>query len=118
MIFYFQKGAIDQYQEKKSTKNEHPKRRLSSYVVTSKKDQKDDQQRKELVELHPTGMHDYMKRKTNEDHDNIQPRKSETDTVKCVSVNGKLDAEVIIMCIIAVWVGHKSSRKMVKTYAM
>ena len=69
-------------------------------------------------ELHPTGTHDYMKRKTNKDHDNIQPRTSGTDTVKCASVNGKLDAEVISMCIIAVWVGHKSSKKMVKTYAM
>ena len=44
----FSKGAIDQYQEKKSTKNEHPKKRLSSYGVKSKKDQKDDQQRKEI----------------------------------------------------------------------
>ena len=33
-------------------------------------------------------------------------------------MNGKLDAEVISMCIVAVWVGHKSSRKMVKTYAI
>ena len=39
------KGANDQYQEKKSTKNEHPKKRLSSYAVKSKNDQKDDQQR-------------------------------------------------------------------------
>ena len=69
-------------------------------------------------ELHPTGMHDYMKRKTNEDHDNTQPRELGTDTVKCASVNGKLDAEIISMCIVAVWVGHKSTRKMVMTYAM
>ena len=52
-----------------------------------------------------------MKRKTNKDHDNAQPRESGTDTVKC----GKLDVEVLSMCIIAVWVGHKSSKKMVKT---
>ena len=71
-----------------------------------------------MFELHPTGMHDYMKKKTNEDHDNPQTRKSGTDTVKCASVNGTLEAEVISMCIVAVWVGHKSSRKMVKTYAM
>ena len=69
-------------------------------------------------ELHLTGMHDYMKRKTNEDHNNTQTRELGTDIVKCASVNGKLDAEVISMCITAVWVGHKSSRKMVKTYAM
>ena len=63
-------------------------------------------------------MHDYMKKKTNEDHDNAQPRELGTDRVKCASVNGKLEAYVITMCIVAVWVGHKSSRKMVKTYAM
>ena len=34
----FSKSAIDQYQEKKSTKNEHPKKRLSSYTVKSKED--------------------------------------------------------------------------------
>ena len=33
-------------------------------------------------------------------------------------MNGKLDAEVISMCIVAVWIVHKSSRKMVKTYAI
>ena len=60
-------------------------------------------------------MYDYMKRKTNKDHDKAQPRESGTDTVKCDSVNGKLDAKVLSICIVAVWVGHKSSRKMVKT---
>ena len=44
----FSKSAIDQYQEKKSTKNEHPKKRLSYYAAKSKKNQKDDQQRKEI----------------------------------------------------------------------
>ena len=63
-------------------------------------------------------MHDYMKKETNEDHENAQPRESETDIVKCPSVNEKLDAKVISMCIVAVWVGHKSSRKMVKTYSV
>ena len=52
-----------------------------------------------MFELHPTGMHDYMKKKTNEDHDNPQTRKSGTDTVKCASVNGTLEAEVISMCL-------------------
>ena len=56
--------------------------------------------------------------KTNEDHDNTQHRESGTDTAKCALVNEKLDAEVISMCIVAVWVGHKSSRKMAKTYVM
>ena len=69
-------------------------------------------------ELHPTGIHDCMKKKTNEDHDNAQPRESGTDAVKCASVNAKLEAEVTSMCIVAVWVGHNSSSKMVKTYAM
>ena len=49
--------------------------------------------------------------KTNEDHDNTQHRESGTDTAKCALVNEKLDAEVISMCIVAVWVGHKSSEK-------
>ena len=43
----FSKSVIDQYQEKKFTKNEYPKKRLSLYVVKSKKDEKDDQKRKE-----------------------------------------------------------------------
>ena len=43
----FSKSAIDQCQEKKSTKNEHPKKRISSYAVKSRKDKKDDQQGKE-----------------------------------------------------------------------
>ena len=59
-----------------------------------------------------------MKRKTSEDHDNTRPAKSGTDTIKFTSVNRKLEAEIIVMCIVAAWVGHKSSRKMVKAYAM
>ena len=43
----FSKSAIDQYQEKKSTKNEHPKKRLTSYAVKPQKDEKDDQHMKE-----------------------------------------------------------------------
>ena len=40
----FSKGAIgQQYQEEKCIKNEHPKKRLSSYAVKSKKDQKENQ---------------------------------------------------------------------------
>ena len=67
-------------------------------------------------ELHLTGMLDYMKRKINKDHDNTQPRESGTDIVKFTSVNGKRDAEVISMCIVDVWVGHMSSKKMVKDH--
>ena len=59
-----------------------------------------------------------MRRKTNEHHGNAQLGKLGTNTVKYASVNEKLEAEVISMCIVAVWVGHKSSRKMVKTYAV
>ena len=66
-------------------------------------------------ELQPTEMYDYMKTKTNEDHDNVQPRESGTDAIKCALVNGKLEAEVTSMCLVAVWVGPKSSKKMVKT---
>ena len=40
------------------------------------------------------------------------------ESVKCASVNGKLEAEVISMCAVPIWVGHKNSRKMCKTYAM
>ena len=38
-------------------------------------------------ELHQTGMHSCMKKKSNEDHDNGRLRKSEIDTLKCASVN-------------------------------
>ena len=51
----FSKGAIDQYQGKKSTKPEHPKKRLSSYAAKSKKDQNDDQQRKEICSVYGKG---------------------------------------------------------------
>ena len=139
----FSKCAIDQYQEKKSTKYEHPKKRLSSYAVKSRTEkvmtyrgkkvvvcgkghiidqckefmEKNPKERTKILAnrklcfgcyqpmtknhnaksckqrlvcslcgvFHPTGMYDYMKRKTNEDHDNAQPRTSGTDTVKCTS---------------------------------
>ena len=50
-------------------------------------------------ELHPTGMHDYMKKKTNEDHDNAPTRESGTDTIKCASVSEKRETGDITMCI-------------------
>ena len=37
-------------------------------------------------------MHDYIKKKTSEENDNAQSRKSATDTVKCALVNGKPEA--------------------------
>ena len=69
-------------------------------------------------ELHQTEMHSCMKKKSNEDHDNAQLRKSEIDTLKCASVNEKLEAEVINMCIAAILVRHKKSRQIVKTCSM
>ena len=38
--------------------------------------------------------------------------------VKCPSVNGKLEAEVVSIFVVSVWVAHKNSTKMFKTYAM
>ena len=40
------------------------------------------------------------------------------DTVKCASVKKTFGIEVISMCVLPVWVGHRNSRKMVKTFAM
>ena len=71
-----------------------------------------------MFELHQIGMHSCMKKKSNEDHDNAQLRKSEIDTLKCASVNEKLEAEVINMGIAAILVRHKKSRQMVKTCSM
>ena len=61
-------------------------------------------------ELCATGIHNYLKRRTNEDHDNAQPGISGTRTVKYASVNRKFKPEFI--SIVAVWVGRKSSRQM------
>ena len=67
-------------------------------------------------ELCATEMHNYLKRRTNEDHDNAQPGISGTGAVKYASVNRRFKPEFI--SIVAVWVGRKSSRKMVKTDAV
>ena len=40
------------------------------------------------------------------------------ESVQCAPVNGKLEAEVISICVVPIWVGHKNSTKMFKTYAM
>ena len=66
-------------------------------------------------EYHPTGMHGYVK-KASEEY--TEYKDGTKDTVKCASVKGKLDTEVITMCVVPVWVGHRNSRGMVKTYAM
>ena len=62
-------------------------------------------------EYHPTGMHSYVK-KASEEYTEYK------DAVKCASVKGKPDTEVISMCVVPVWIVHRKSRKMVKTYAM
>ena len=61
-------------------------------------------------------MNYYLKSITNEDHNNAQSRKSGTDTVKFASVIGIYETNIVSMCIMAVWISCKSSRKMVKTY--
>ena len=66
-------------------------------------------------EYHPTGMHAYV---TKASEENTESKDGTKDTVKCASVKGKIDTEVIHMCVVPVWVGHRNSRKMVKTYAM
>ena len=60
-------------------------------------------------------MHSYVK-KASEEY--TEYKDGTKDTVKCASVKGKLDTEVISICVVPVWVGHRNSRKMVKTYAM
>ena len=40
------------------------------------------------------------------------------ESVKCASVHGKLEAAVISMCAVPIWVGQKNSTKMFKIYAM
>ena len=62
-----------------------------------------------------TGMHGYVKKASEE---NAESKDGTKVTVKCASVKGKLDTEVISMCVVPVWVGHRSSKKMVKAYAM
>ena len=56
-------------------------------------------------------MHSYVK-KASEEYTEYK------DAVKCASVKGKPDTEVISMCVVPVWIVHRKSRKMVKTYAM
>ena len=60
-------------------------------------------------------MHGYVKKASEECTESIYGTK---DMVKCASVKGKLDTEVTSMCVVPVWVGHRNSRKMVKTFAI
>ena len=59
-------------------------------------------------------MDGYVKKASEE---NTESKDGTKDTVKCAPVKEKLDTEVISMCVVPVWVGHRNSRKMVKTYA-
>ena len=61
-------------------------------------------------EYHPTGTHGYIKKASKE---NIESKDDTKDKVKCASVKGKLDTEVISMCVMSVCVIHRNSRKMV-----
>ena len=38
--------------------------------------------------------------------ENTESKDGTKDTVKCASVKGKIDTEVIHMCVVPVWVGH------------
>ena len=48
-------------------------------------------------------MHGYLKKVS---AGNTESKYDTKDTVKCSSVKGKLDTEVISMCVVPVWVGH------------
>ena len=66
-------------------------------------------------ECHLTGMYGYVK-KASEEY--TKYKDGTKDTVKCASVKEKLGIEVISMCVVPVWVGHRNSRKMVKEFSM
>ena len=59
-------------------------------------------------------MHVYVKKFSERNTDSKDDTK---DTIKWASVK-ILETEVISMCVVPVWVGHRNSRKMIKTYAM
>ena len=72
-------------------------------------------------ENHPTGMHEHYVRKCEDGKDGSLTKRHSSESkesVKCASVNGKLEAEVISMCVVPIWVGHKNSAKIFKTYTM
>ena len=61
-------------------------------------------------------MHEYYIRKCEGGKDESLTESKES--VKCASLNGKLEAEIISMCVVLIWVGHKNLTKMLKTYAI
>ena len=72
-------------------------------------------------ENHPTGMHEYYVRKCEGRKDgSLTERHSiqSKESVECASGNGKLEDEVISMCVVPIWVSHKNLAKMFKTYAL
>ena len=172
----FFKAAVDQYTDKKLSKQDNSRKRISTFVTNSKTDEegkrhvqtrdplciacnedhlldsckifmeKTLKERTKLLankklcygccqpmtsyhnaktynqrlicriceEYHPTGMHGYVKKASEY---NAESKDGTKDTVKFASIKGKLDTEVISMCVVPVWVGHRNSRKMVQTYA-
>ena len=66
-------------------------------------------------ECNPTGIHSYVKKAPEE---NTDFKVCTKDAVKCASVKAKLGTEVISMYVVPVWVGHRNSRKVIKTCAM
>ena len=177
----FSKEPIEQYNEKRSSRQENTRKRFSTFVTSSKKDDISGLQKVEMSciacgkshtldtcehfmkktlrekakllakekccyasyqpmsknhnaknctqrlvcrtckENHQTGMHEYCVRKCKNGKDGSLTERhfnESKESVKCASVNGKLEAEVISMCVVPIWVGHKNSTKMFKTYAM
>ena len=67
-------------------------------------------------ENHPAGVHEYYISKCEAGkYGNLTESK---ESIRCAPVNGKLEAEVTSICVVPIWVGHKNSVKMFKTYAM
>ena len=62
-------------------------------------------------------MHEYYVRKCENGKDgNLTERhfNESKESVKSVSVNAKLEAEVIRICVVPIWLGHNNLRKMFK----
>ena len=66
-------------------------------------------------EYHPTGIHDCVKKFFEE---NTESEDRTKDTVKLATVKGEFDTEVISMCVVPIWVGHRNSRKLIKKHAV
>ena len=60
-------------------------------------------------EYNPTGMHEYYVRKCEDGKDGSLTERHSSESkksVKCASVNGNLEAEVMSMCVAPIWVGQ------------